>query len=56
MVNATLRKVFNGSTEYTVEALAQKYKQGYRLDIDHVSKNRPPGIHGGLEHFKLKQI
>lgn len=56
MVNATLRKVFDGSAEHSVEALAEKYQQGYRLDIDYVSKNRPPGIHGGLEHFRLKQI
>jgi hypothetical protein len=56
MVNVTLRKAFEGSDEYTVEALAQKYQHGYRLDIDFVSKNRPPGIHGGPEHFKLKRI
>lgn len=56
MVNVTPRKVFEGSTEHTVEALAQKYTQGYRLDIDFVSQNRPPGIHGGLEHFRLKRI
>jgi hypothetical protein len=56
MVNVTLRKVFEGSAEHTVEALAQKYTQGYRLDIDFVSKNRPQGIHGGLEHFRLKRI
>jgi hypothetical protein len=56
MVNETERKVFAGSVEYTIEALAQKYKQGYRLDIDYVSQNRPPGIHGGLEQFRLKRI
>ena len=56
MVNVTRRKEFEGSNEHTVEALAQRFKQGYRLDIDFVSRNRPPGIHGGLEHFKLKRI
>jgi hypothetical protein len=56
MVNVTQRKVFEDSAEHTIEALAQKYRQGYRLDIDFVSRNRPPGIHGGPEHFRLKRI
>ena len=56
MVNVTERKVFDNSADHTIEALARKYKQGYRLDIDFVSQNRPAGIHGGLEHFRLKRI
>jgi len=53
MVNVTDRKVFNGSADYTVEALAQKYKQGYRLDINSVISNKPVGTHCGPEYFKL---
>ena len=53
MVNISARKMFNGSDEYTIETLAEKYKQGYRLDIDFVSQNRPTGTHGDWEHFRL---
>ncbi|UCF00104.1 MAG: hypothetical protein JSV82_03295 [Planctomycetota bacterium] len=53
MVNVTERKIFNSSFNYTVEALAAKYKQGYRLDIDYIAKNKPRAIHCGPEYFKL---
>lgn len=53
MVNATDRKVFNGSADYTVEALAEKYRQGYRLDIDYITKNKPTDTHSSQEYFKL---
>jgi len=53
MVNVTMRKIFDGSAEHTVEALNDKYKQGYRLDIGSVAKNKPRGTHGGRECFKL---
>jgi len=54
MVNLTDRKVFDSSIDYTVETLAQKYKQGYRLDIDYITKNRPSGTHCGIESFILR--
>lgn len=53
MVNVTQRKIFDGSSEHTVEALAEKFKQGYRLDIDSVARNKPLEAHCGAEHFKL---
>lgn len=54
MVNVTTRKTFDGHGEYGVVALNEKYKAGYRLDIDFVSQNKPSGTHGGPEHFRLK--
>jgi hypothetical protein len=56
MVNDTQRKTFDDSDGYTIESLAQKYKQGYKLDIDFITNNKPTSTHCGLEHFKLKQI
>jgi len=53
MVNVTQRKIFDGSAEYTVEALNEKYKNGYRLDTDFVSQNKPIGMHCGKEKFNL---
>lgn len=53
MVNVTNRKVFDSSADYTIETLAEKYKQGYRLDIDYVAGNNPVGPHCGKSHFKL---
>ncbi len=53
MVNVSTKRNFDRSTEHTVETLATKYKQGYRLDVDFVSKNKPFGTHCGPEYFKL---
>ncbi|MHC4157723.1 MAG: hypothetical protein ACYSSO_01465 [Planctomycetota bacterium] len=53
MVNVTDRKLFDGSPDYTVEALAEKYKQGYRLDIDFVVSGKPTHTHCGKEYFIL---
>ncbi len=55
MVNVTERKFLDGSSDYTVEGLAEKYKQGYRLDIDYIAKNKPMHTHAGLEYFRLTQ-
>jgi len=55
MVNVTERKFFDGSSDYTVEGLAEKYMQGYRLDIDYIVKNKPMRTHAGLEYFRLTQ-
>jgi hypothetical protein len=54
MVNISMRKAFNGSDDYTVEALNEKYKQGYRLDIDFVANNRAADTHCGWENFRLR--
>ena len=53
MVNVTNRKVFDSSADYTIETLAEKYKQGYRLDIESIAQNKPLGAHCGKLHFKL---
>lgn len=55
MVNATTRKTFDGPNEYTVEALAEKYRQGYRLDINFIDENKPTGIHCGSGCFRLEK-
>jgi hypothetical protein len=56
MVNIPVRKKFDGSGEYTVETLAEKYKHGYKLDINFVSQNKPSGTHCGNECFRLVKI
>jgi len=53
MVNISARKGFEGDPGYAVEALAEKYKRGFRIDIDFVSQNKPTGTHAGTECFKL---
>lgn len=54
MVNtSTLGDEFNEYSEYTVEALANKYRDGYRFDIDNITRNKPTGTHCGPEYFKL---
>ena len=53
MVNVTDRKVFDSSAEYTIEALNEKYKNGYRLDIDAISQKRPKQCHCGKDYFAL---
>jgi len=53
MVNVTDRKVFDSSAEHTVEALNDRYKQQYRLDIDFVADNKPTEPHCGQEYLKL---
>ncbi len=53
MVNTSTNNESNGSVEHTVEVLAEKYKQGYRFDIDAIEKNKPTGAHCGQSYFKL---
>lgn len=53
MVNVTMRKTFDATVEHTVDALNEYYRQGYRLDIDAVVRNKPSGTHVGKEHFGL---
>jgi hypothetical protein len=56
MVNTSTENEHNGTAEHTVEALNEKYKQGYRFDIDFLVKNKPASLSGGREYFKLKRI
>jgi len=54
MVNTSARiEKAEDSAEHTVEALAEKYKQGYRLDINSVVSNKPANTHCSKEAFKL---
>ena len=55
MVNTLTNNETNDSMEHTAEALNEKYKAGYRLDIDFISQNKPAATHCGLEHFRLKR-
>jgi hypothetical protein len=56
MVNTTTKDSFDGSQDYTVETLNEKYKQGYRLDIDSIANNKPAGTHCEQKYFKLTKI
>jgi hypothetical protein len=56
MVNTSTAKNFDGNSEYTVEAINNSYKRGYRLDIDFIAENKPKGTHAGREHFRLTEV
>jgi hypothetical protein len=56
VVNTEVNNPIFGSCEHTVEALNEKYKQGYRLDVNFVAKNKPKQTHTGKSHFQLKEI
>jgi hypothetical protein len=53
MVNTSTRNDHLGTAEHTVEALNQKYKQGYVLDIDFVGAGKTPAPGSGPEVFRL---
>ena len=53
MVNTSTKNTFDGTDEQTVEALNMKYKQGYKLDIDYISDNKPTCLSCGHEYFRL---
>lgn len=53
MVNTSTNNEAIDSIEHAVEALNEKYKDGYRLDIDFVSQNKPTVTHCGRGYFKL---
>jgi len=53
LVNITTRSSKKTAAENTVAALNEKYKQGYRLDIDYIKSNKPTQTHCGYEYFKL---
>ncbi len=54
MVNISTDNEFDDSDEYTVEVLADKYNQGYRLDIDFIANYKPVSTHCGVESFNLR--
>lgn len=53
MVNTSTNNESDNSVEYTVETLAEKYRQGYRLDINSVISSKPTRAHCGKEFFIL---
>jgi hypothetical protein len=55
IVNTAVNNPIDGSHEHTVEALNEKFKEGHRLDIDYLIKNKPQQTHVGKESFRLKQ-
>jgi len=55
MVNITARKKFEDVAGCAVEALAEKYNQGFRMDIDFITQNKPSGTHCGIESFRLRK-
>jgi hypothetical protein len=56
MVNTSTRNAHYGTDEHTVEALNDRYKNDYRVDIDFVAEKRPTEPGGGREYFKLKKV
>jgi len=56
MVNTTTSNMSEDSPEHTVETLNEKYKNGFRLDIDFIRRNKPTGTHSGSECFRLFRI
>jgi hypothetical protein len=53
MVNTSTRNDHDDTDEHRIEALNDKYKQGYRLDIDFVAENRPKEPGCGQKYFQL---
>jgi len=53
MVNTSNKSVFQGLEEHTVEALNEKYKQGWRFDTSFITPQDPPPISCGQQYFKL---
>jgi len=53
MVNISTRKKVEEFTEHSIRTLNEKYKNGFRLDIDFVAKNKPKSNHSGKEYFRL---
>jgi len=55
MVNISNNNKFEQDTEYTVEVLNEKYRQGYRLDTDFLVSKKPLRAHIGQEYFRFKR-
>ncbi|MBN1507462.1 MAG: hypothetical protein JW955_11480 [Sedimentisphaerales bacterium] len=54
-VNTTVENAVDGSEERTVEALNEKFRQGYRLDIGFLRDHKPRATHVGGEYLRLEQ-
>ena len=53
MVNTSTKNAVAGTNDHTVEAINEKYKQGYALDIDAFAADKPTATHCGYERFNL---
>jgi len=55
-VNTSKENPIDGTTEHTVEALNEKYRQGFRIDLEAIERNCPSETHVGRDHFRLKRV
>lgn len=53
IVNTSVGNPIDGVGQHMVEALNEKYKRGYRLDIKAVESNKPQTVQIGRKHFSL---
>lgn len=53
IVNTSVNNPTDGSSEHTIEALNEKYKQGFKFDIEAIERNKPQATHVGREYFRL---
>ena len=56
MVNTSTANTIDGTEEHTVEALNEKFKQGYRLDIEYIARHKPSRPGCGKDYFKLAKM
>lgn len=54
-VNTSVPNPVYGTDEHSVEFLNERYKQGYRLDIEAIARNKPDSLRVGCEFFRLKR-
>jgi hypothetical protein len=54
MVNTSNRNEFDGTKEFSVERLNEKYIEGYRFDVDFIADNKPDKLGCDYQYFKLK--
>jgi len=55
MVNTSNKNQLQEIEQHSVNALNDKYKQGYKLDIDFIASNKPTGSNCGPQYFNLIQ-
>jgi len=52
-VSTTVENPVDVLDGHTIESLNEKYKQGYRFDVEEIEKARPEATHVGGEYFRL---
>jgi len=53
IVNTAVNNPIDGGDEHTVESLNEKFKQGYKFNVEALDKNKPKATHVGQEYFRL---